>query len=37
MPEIQLIIKNAVKWSAPTGGPDIKIGHFPEPLEKIAK
>lgn len=34
-PEIQQVIKNAVRWAAPVGGPNPKFGHHPEPLEKI--
>lgn len=34
-PEIQRVIKNAVRWAAPVGGPNPKFGHHPEPLEKI--
>ena len=34
-PEVQKVITNAVRWAAPAGGPQIKTGHFPEPLEKL--
>ncbi len=34
-PEVQQVITNAVYWAAPSGGPQIKFGNVPEPLEKI--
>ena len=32
--DISRIIKNAVDWAAPNGGPIPTLGHF-EPLEKV--
>ena len=29
------VIKNAVNWAAPVGGPGPNFGHFPEPIEKV--
>lgn len=34
-PEIQQVIKNAVRWAAPVGGPNPNFGHHPQPIEKI--
>jgi len=34
-PEVQLVIKNAVKWAAPSGGPTVTFGHRPDPLENV--
>jgi trehalose utilization protein len=34
-PEVLRVITNAVKWAAPVGGPPVKFGHFPEPLEQV--
>ena len=34
MPQVQLVIKNAVRWAAPSGGPEPQVGEHPEPLEK---
>lgn len=34
-PEVLRVITNAIHWAAPTGGPQVKFGHFPEPLENI--
>jgi trehalose utilization protein len=33
--EVQQVIYNAVLWAAPSGGPTVKFGHYPEPMEKI--
>jgi trehalose utilization protein len=35
-PEVLRVIANAVRWAAPVDGPQVKIGHHPEPLEPIA-
>ena len=37
MPEVQLVIKNAIRWAAPTGGPEPSVGEHTEPLEKTGK
>jgi len=34
-PEVLRVITNAVHWAAPSGGPEIKFGNFPEALEKL--
>lgn len=34
-PEVLRVITNAVHWAAPTAGPQVKFGHFPQPLEHI--
>lgn len=34
-PQIQQVLYNAALWAAPTGGPVVNYGHFPEPIEKI--
>jgi trehalose utilization protein len=34
--EVLRVIANAVRWAAPVDGPQVKIGHHPEPLELIA-
>ncbi|MDK3162041.1 ThuA domain-containing protein [Kamptonema cortianum] len=34
-PEIRKVIANAVRWAAPTNGPEIKLANRREPLEKI--
>lgn len=34
-PEVLRVIANAVRWAAPVGGPPIKFGHAPQPLEPI--
>jgi trehalose utilization protein len=34
-PEVLQVIANAVRWAAPAGGPQVRFGHFPEPLEQI--
>ena len=36
-PEVLQVITNAIHWAAPTNGPKIKTGHFPEPLEKLSE
>jgi trehalose utilization protein len=33
--EVLQVIKNAVKWAAPVGGPEVTFGHRPEPLEDV--
>ena len=35
-PEVLRVITNAVRWAAPTNGPQARFGHFPEPLEQIS-
>jgi trehalose utilization protein len=35
-PEVQLVIGNAVRWAAPVAGPEVKFGHYPEPLEPVS-
>jgi trehalose utilization protein len=32
-PEVQRVIRNAVYWAAPSGGPQVQFGHRPNPLE----
>ena len=34
-PEVLRVIANAVRWAAPTGGPEPKLGHHPQPLERL--
>jgi trehalose utilization protein len=34
-PEVQHVISNAIVWAAPTGGPEVRYGHRPEPLESL--
>lgn len=34
-PEIIQVLANAVRWAAPNDGPDIKFGHYPEPLNPV--
>ena len=34
-PEILQVISNAVRWAAPSGGPGVNFGHFPDPIEKV--
>jgi trehalose utilization protein len=34
-PEVQLVLKNAVMWAAPAGGPEVTFGQRKIPLEKI--
>lgn len=34
-PEIQQVIKNAVRWAAPIKGPKPTFGHHPQPIEEI--
>lgn len=36
-PEIQGVIKNAVRWAAPVDRPAPKFGHVPKPLEDVKK
>lgn len=33
--EVQQVIYNAVLWAAPSGGPEVKFGHYPQPMEKF--
>jgi trehalose utilization protein len=33
-PEVLKVITNAVHWAAPSGGPQVKFGNVPQPLEK---
>jgi trehalose utilization protein len=33
--EVQLVIRNAVRWAAPGNGPEMRLGDAEEPLEKI--
>jgi len=33
-PEVLRVIANAIRWAASTGGPEVKFGHRPEPLEQ---
>ncbi len=35
LPVVQRVILNAVGWAAPSGGPAVQYGHYPEPLEKV--
>jgi len=35
MPEVQLVIKNAIKWAAPLAYDRVETGHFPESPEDI--
>ena len=32
-PEVLRVITNAIHWAAPNNGPQVKFGHYPEPLE----
>ena len=34
-PEVLRVIANAVRWAAPVGGPPVRFGHAPEPLERV--
>jgi len=34
-PEVLRVITNAVRWAASADGPQVKFGHFPDPLEQI--
>jgi trehalose utilization protein len=34
-PEVIRILANAVRWATPSGGPQVRFGHFPQPLEVI--
>ena len=34
-PEVLRVITNAIHWAAPNSRPQVKFGHFPEPLENI--
>jgi len=34
-PEIQQVIKNAVRWAAPVKGPKPRFGHHPQPIENL--
>ncbi len=33
--DVRLILANAVKWAAPSGGPGPEFGRHPEPIERI--
>ena len=35
-PEVLQVIANAARWAAPSGGPAVNFGHFPEPIKNIA-
>lgn len=34
-PEVLRVIANGVRWVAPGAGPEVKFGHYPQPLEAI--
>jgi trehalose utilization protein len=34
-PEVQLVIRNAVRWASPGNGPEMKLGDPEPPLEKL--
>ena len=34
-PEVLHVISNAVQWAAPSGGPGVNFGHFPDPIEDV--
>lgn len=34
-PEVMRVISNAVRWAAPSGGPEVHFGHIKEPLEPV--
>ena len=34
-PIIQQVLYNAALWAARSGGPEVKFGHFPQPIEDI--
>jgi len=34
-PEIQQVIKNAIRWAAPVKGPKPRFGHHPQPIENL--
>jgi len=34
-PEVLHVIGNAARWAAPSGGPGVSFGHFPQPLENV--
>ena len=36
-PEVLRVIANAVRWAAPTPGPQVTFGHRPQPLELLGK
>lgn len=36
-PEVLRVIANAVRWAAPTSGPQVTFGHRPQPLEPLGK
>ena len=33
--EVLKVIGNGVRWAAPSGGPEVKFGHYPQPIEKL--
>ena len=33
--EVLQVISNAVKWAAPSNGPEVQFGNFPDPLEQL--
>ena len=35
-PEVLRVITNAVRWAAPAGGPQIRFGQVPHPLERVS-
>ncbi len=35
--EVLHVIANAVRWAAPSGGPGVNFGNFPQPLEDVKK
>ncbi len=32
---VHKVLYNAALWAAPSGGPTVKFGHYPEPMEKF--
>ena len=34
-PDVIKVLYNAALWAAPVGGPEVKRGHFPQPMEKF--
>lgn len=36
-PEVLRVITNAVHWTAPVAGPQVKFGNIPQPLEPVQK
>jgi trehalose utilization protein len=33
--EVLTVLKNAIRWASPTGGPAVTFGHRPEPIEPL--